>query len=251
MGRKKPLLDMDKAKEENFLSGYIRLYRSIANKGWYCKSEYVHLWIHIMIKANHTGKEFFFNGQNIKVKPGQFITGRKQLQVETGINESKIERILNFFEKNEQQIKQQKTTKNRVISVLNWDNYQNKKITEQQIEQQLNNERTTSEQQLNTNNNVNNLKNEEELKKRKLKFSESLKEFLPIYGKELLNEFYAYWTEPNKSKTKFKQEMQKTWDTAGRLRTWHKNDFNNKNKNGKATIGSGNTATGRQDFGKL
>lgn len=243
---------MDNRIEDNFLTGYVRLYRSLANKGWYTKSEYVHLWLHILIKANHTGREFFFNGKNVKVSPGQFITGRKQLQIETGINESKIERILNFLEKNEHQIEQQKTTKNRLISVLNWDNYQNKKTGEHQNAQQLNNKRTTTEQQLNTNNNDKELNNEESFKKRKLKFSESLKEFLPLYGPETLNAFYAYWTEPNKSRTKFKQEMQKTWDTERRLKTWHDNDFN-KNKNGqqknKPTIGAGNHSDGRSEGG--
>lgn len=145
---------------DNFLSGFIRLYRSISNKGWYRKSEYVHLWVHILIKANHSGREIFFNGKNIKINQGEFITGRKQLQEETGINESKIERILNFFEKSEQQIEQQKTTKNRLIRVLNWENYQTKKIKEQQFEQQVNNKRTTTEQQLNTNNKLKELNND-------------------------------------------------------------------------------------------
>ena len=112
--------------------GYVRFYRKTSKKGWYKKSEYVHLWIHILTKATHKGVEFFFNGTNIKLTPGQ------------------------FFEKNEQQIEQQKTNKNRVISVLNWDLYQNTNNSKQHSEQQVNNKRTTSEQQVNTNNNDNN-----------------------------------------------------------------------------------------------
>ena len=42
----------------------------------------------------------------------------------------------------------------------------------------------------------------------------------------MINEFYSYWTEPNKSNTKFKQEMEKTWDTGRRLKKWSGNDFN-------------------------
>jgi hypothetical protein len=143
--------------EENYKTGYIKIYRSLKNKGWYKKSEYLHLWIHILLKATHSGIEVFINGKNKILNPGQFITGRKKLSEETGINESKIERILNFFEKNEQQIEQQKSNKNRIITVISWDNYQ---YNEQQIEQQLNNKRTTTEQQLNTNNNDKNIKND-------------------------------------------------------------------------------------------
>jgi len=61
---------------------------------------------------------------------------------------------------------------------------------------------------------------------RKLKFSQSLKPFLDMYGKDVLNEFYVYWSEPNKSNTKFKQELEKTWDLKGRLARWAKSDFN-------------------------
>lgn len=72
---------------------------------------------------------------------------------------------------------------------------------------------------------------------RKLKFASTLKPFVDLYGKELLNEFYKYWTEPNKSNTKFKQELEKTWSLERRLDTWAKNDNNfNKNKNGKSNI---------------
>ena len=68
---------------------------------------------------------------------------------------------------------------------------------------------------------------------RKLKFSETLKPFLSIYGKDFLNDFYSYWTEPNKSNTKFKQELQTTWSLERRLTTWSKND-KNFNNNGKS-----------------
>ena len=66
---------------------------------------------------------------------------------------------------------------------------------------------------------------------RKLKFSSTLNPFLEKYGKDLLNDFYRYWTEPNKSKTKFRQETEKFWDLEKRLNTWagrEKNNFNGK-----------------------
>ena len=60
---------------------------------------------------------------------------------------------------------------------------------------------------------------------RKLKFASTLQIFLPQYGREVLNEFYGYWTEPNKSNTKFRQELEKTWDLNRRLERWTKSDF--------------------------
>jgi hypothetical protein len=67
---------------------------------------------------------------------------------------------------------------------------------------------------------------ENSIDSRKLKFAHTLKPFLEFYGKDLLNSFYAYWTEPNKSNTKFKQEMQTTWDLSRRLKTWSQNESN-------------------------
>lgn len=73
----------------------------------------------------------------------------------------------------------------------------------------------------------------EKIDARKLKFSSTLQPFLEVYGKDFLNDFYKYWTEPNNSGTKFRRELEKTWDLDRRLATWAKNDKNFKpNQNG-------------------
>src|SRR5690606_41618134 len=64
------------------------------------------------------------------------------------------------------------------------------------------------------------------IEERKLKFASTIEPFLKTYGRDLLNDFYKYWTEPNKSKSKFRQELQKTWDLERRLETWSRNDNN-------------------------
>lgn len=154
---------------ENYHTGWIKLFRSIQKKGWYSDSEYVHLWIHLLISANHKGKEFFFNGQIITLNEGQFVTGRKQLAAVTGIKESKIERILKCFE-SEQQIEQQTNSRNRVISIRSWNVYQKN-------EQQTDNKRTANEQLADTNKNDNNIINNTSLR------SEQFEKFWKYYKK--------------------------------------------------------------------
>ena len=61
---------------------------------------------------------------------------------------------------------------------------------------------------------------ENNILERKLKFADTLKPFLETYGKEMIRKFYDYWTEPNKSNTKFKMELEKTWSLERRLETW-------------------------------
>lgn len=67
--------------------------------------------------------------------------------------------------------------------------------------------------------------NENGIEDRKLLFKKECENFVEDYGVEMIEDFYAYWTEPNKNKTKFRMEMEKTWDLERRLNTWNKNNF--------------------------
>lgn len=58
------------------------------------------------------------------------------------------------------------------------------------------------------------------------KFKETVSEYISIYGEEMCVEFANYWTEPNKSHTKLKFEMQDTWDLSRRLSRWAKIPIN-------------------------
>jgi hypothetical protein len=53
-------------------------------------------------------------------------------------------------------------------------------------------------------------------------FKESLKPYKSLYGVEMLKSFFDYWTEPNKSNTKMRFELEKTWSIDLRLKTWAK-----------------------------
>ena len=73
--------------------------------------------------------------------------------------------------------------------------------------------------------------NNNDIEERKLKFARTLEPFLYKYGKEMIRKFYDYWVEPNKSNTKFKQELQKTWDVKRRLESWNSNNFDKPKQN--------------------
>lgn len=68
------------------------------------------------------------------------------------------------------------------------------------------------------------------IENRKNDFMQLLSEYVPIYGKEMLREFYDYWTEHKPNGKKMRFEMQKTWDTSKRLERWSKNSFGKKSK---------------------
>lgn len=131
--------------------GWIKLQREILDNPIVCKdAEYFSVWCYLLLNATHKEMDVEFRGKRITLKSGQLVTGRKKIAEHFNINESKVQRILKKLE-NEQQIEQQTSTKNRLITIVNWNKYQK---GEQQNTQQLNNKCTTTEQQLNTNNNV-------------------------------------------------------------------------------------------------
>jgi hypothetical protein len=74
-------------------------------------------------------------------------------------------------------------------------------------------------QTINKNNNNNNNKNNISI--RELNFINQVS--LLDYDLNLKKEFCDYWTEPNKSNTKMKWELCKTWKTELRLKTWATN----------------------------
>ena len=55
---------------------------------------------------------------------------------------------------------------------------------------------------------------------RKEKFYSSLIPFVDKYGKDMIRDFFDYWSEMNRSKSKMRFEQQATWELALRLKTW-------------------------------
>jgi len=65
---------------------------------------------------------------------------------------------------------------------------------------------------------------------REKKFRADCMSYVGEFGTQMVDEFVLYWTEPNKSKTAMKFEIQKTWDTHRRMLTWSRNNFHKYNR---------------------
>ena len=70
---------------------------------------------------------------------------------------------------------------------------------------------------------------------RKLKFSTLLNPFLDKFGKEILNNFYSYWTEHGINDKLMRFEKEKSFGVERRLSTWSKNELKFK-QNGNSNI---------------
>lgn len=146
------------------LGGWVKVHRALSDHHISSDPATLSVWIHLLLLANHKETKRMINGRVIAIQPGQLITSRKSLAAKTGVNESKVERVLTTL-KNEQQIEQHGTSKFRVISIVKWAEYQS---DEQQDEQPVNSKRTADEQQMNTPEEVSsdtkNVKNEKKVK---------------------------------------------------------------------------------------
>jgi hypothetical protein len=139
------------------VDGYIKLHRKILENPIVCKdSDYFSVWAYLLLNATHKEYPALFKGQKIIMQPGQLITGRKSIHNQfKSISESKIKRILLDLE-SDQQIDRQRSNQNSLITILNWNTYQQ---SDQPNGQPMTSERPASDQPVTTNKNVKNVKN--------------------------------------------------------------------------------------------
>lgn len=148
------------------MQGWIKLHRKIVDSPIWEDPYYLKLWLYCLMKATHKDREVIIGNQVIKLKPGEFITGRKSLSddLNTGVkpklklNDSTWWRYLNNLEKM-QMLHIKKTNKFSIVSIVNWNEYQ-------ETEHQMHNRCTSDEHQMHTNKNDKNVKNDKEILKK-------------------------------------------------------------------------------------
>lgn len=127
--------------------GFLKLYRQTLENPTVMKdADHLAIWMWLLMNAKFAPVDTDFGGERITLQPGQFITGRKTISNTLGVSESKVQRVLKRFE-SEHMIEQQTNRQGRLITIVSWDKFQ---FGEQHQEQQVNNNRTTSEQRVNT-----------------------------------------------------------------------------------------------------
>ena len=143
---------------ENMYRGYIKVYRKIKDWIFFQKPLALALWVILLCEANHKTTRKMFNGKKIDLLPGQLLTGRQYLAQLVGISEGTVEKYLKEFV-SEQQIIQQTSTKNRLITILNWGMYQGNCTTDCTTEKQQTVQQNDTPNNDNNDNNDKNDKN--------------------------------------------------------------------------------------------
>ncbi|TDS14765.1 hypothetical protein [Sphingobacterium paludis] len=139
--------------------GWIKLHRSILDWEWYDDPNTKIMFLHLLLKANHKDKNY----KGSIIKRGDLVTGRMVLSAELGMSEQQVRTSLNKL-KSTNEITIKTTNKNSVISIVNYDLYQEKDddqpTTQPTGSHQTTNGKPTSNQRLTTNKNVKNIKKE-------------------------------------------------------------------------------------------
>jgi len=133
--------------------GFVKFYRKALDKGWIKDHKLWAFWTWCLLKANHKNEcKVMVGRQEVTLKPGQFIFGRRTAAEETGLSEQEVRSILASLS-GRQNLTSKSTNKYSIISINNWDTYQGGGRKDQPADQ------PTINQQLTTNKNIKNIKN--------------------------------------------------------------------------------------------
>ena len=126
-----------------YTDGFLKISRKILDWRWYTNSNTMRVFLHLMLRANHTDAEF----ENYKVKRGQLVTSRKALAYELKMSEQSVRTALNHL-KSTHDITITTTKKYSIITIVDYELLQ---INNQPFDQRKTNERPTANQQLTNN----------------------------------------------------------------------------------------------------
>jgi len=141
-------------------NGWIKLHRKLLNWEWYNHPNVVRLYLHILLKANHSDKQW----QGITIKKGEFITSREILAKELHLGVQQIRSAIKCL-KSTSEITTKTTNRYTVITVEKYNLYQfSNQQSNPQDNQQITIKQPTDNQQITTTNKYKNIKNDKNVK---------------------------------------------------------------------------------------
>lgn len=210
------------------MSGWIKLNREINNHWVFQNSDYFKWWVDILLEVNYAPSKVVIKGKVYECGRGEKLYSLDTWATRWKTNKSKVRRYFDLLQK-ENMIELKNETQTTRLKVCKYEDYQE---TEKESETQTKHKRNANETQTtpikesNNNNNIITINKDSKanLEIRSLAFKNSLIPFKQKYTVELLKNFFNYWTEPNKSQTKMRFELEKTWSLDRRLETWCKRE---------------------------
>jgi len=220
-------------------NGWVKIHRKIQdNDLWLCEPfSKAQAWIDLIFLANHKDGGFFVRGNWVAVKRGEVGYSKESLAVRWKWSRNKVLRFISLLE-NRGQVEQHKNFILSLISIKNYNQYQDNGTADETTErQQKDSRRHTNKNDKNDKNDKNkeregqappspqvvakdffeNIQSEHRVELYKVITAKGVPEEL---AKSELRKFVAYWTEPNKSGTRRRWEMERTFELSRRIFNW-------------------------------
>lgn len=124
--------------------GFVSIHRQFMDSRLYKDSQAVHLWLHLILKANHEDAAVKTDIGMITVCRGQMLTGRPTLVSETFIPDNKVRSLLRTFESKGMLNISSMGKKFSLITIVKYDDFQSKNCPT--VVQRLSNEDTSSDE---------------------------------------------------------------------------------------------------------
>ncbi|MBG2534414.1 DNA replication protein [Klebsiella pneumoniae] len=145
--------------------GYVSIHRQFMDSRLYKDSQAVHLWLHLILKANHVEVTVNTDIGPVTVGRGQMLTGRPTLVSETFIPDNKVRSLLRTFESKGMLNITSMGKKFSLLTIVKYDDFQSQNCPT--VVQRLSNANTsydaplsgdcpTNVQRLSINNNITN-----------------------------------------------------------------------------------------------
>lgn len=103
--------------------GFALLHRKIMDVPFYKDAEAAHLWVHLLLRANHEQTLVSTDVGDVMCERGEFITGRNTLAMETGLTADRVKSLLRKFQ-NLGMITTKSNNRFTVLKVVKYDEYQ-------------------------------------------------------------------------------------------------------------------------------
>ncbi|MCS2167579.1 DNA replication protein [Scandinavium sp. TWS1a] len=103
--------------------GFALLHRKIMDVPFYKDAEAAHLWVHLLLRANHEQTLVSTDVGDVTCERGEFITGRNTLAIETGLTPDRVKSLLRKFQ-HLGMITTKSNNRFTVLKVVKYDEYQ-------------------------------------------------------------------------------------------------------------------------------
>ncbi len=190
----------------NKKKGFIKLPRTFMDWQWYQDVNTAKLMVHLLLKANFETKQW--QGQTIY--PGQLISSFEKLSIETGLSISKIRTAL------------EKLKSTNEIQVVTTNKFSKIQLTANFFIDMQNSKRLARKQQEGLNQ-IATTNNDKEISKALKEFREKVYS-LSTYKKSLLDSFYSFWSESNRTTGRLRFQDEQYWELEKRIKKWAANE---------------------------